>query len=588
MKTYRNMFVVLSLIAWALALPPALVGQEAAQASVQAVLADVQTPAPSSPPVVTTPPVAQAPPSAPRGRGAARATAPAPAPQAPAMTPEEQAEAQLDAERDAAYDSSRDIVRIGQDVVVPAGATARDVVVVSGSATIEGRVVGDVTVVLGQLRLGPNAIVDRDVVVVAGVATVASGAKARRDLVIAGGSLDAPADFAPGREQVVIGTSGMGNRFAAAVPWITRGLLMGRPVVPSLGWTWWLLAIIFFVYALLGLFFKKAVWLCAEAVSARPMSTFMSGLLVLLLVGPALFILTVSVVGIVVVPFALVALVAGWLLGKIGVLRAIGHAVVAEPEDKTALAGVRSLAIGFAIMTVAYAIPIVGMLAFVLLAVFGLGSAWLAMLTAWRRENPAKPKPPKPGVPPPAPPVPPTSTYGAPDGEQPQTPSAAAFSGIESGSAEASVASSAAMGASRDQPADAGSLLGMPKATLGQRAAAFGIDFVLVLLAMGIFLSRMMDDGPGGFFFLLLLYHVIFWTMKQTTVGGIICNLRVVRTDGAAVGFSEALIRGLASILSLVTLGIGCLWIAWDPDRQAWHDRIAGTYVVRVPKSWPL
>ena len=35
-------------------------------------------------------------------------------------------------------------------------------------------------------------------------------------------------------------------------------------------------------------------------------------------------------------------------------------------------------------------------------------------------------------------------------------------------------------------------------------------------------------------------------------------------------------------------LGLGCLWIIKDADRQAWHDKIAGTYVVKVPRNWPL
>lgn len=32
--------------------------------------------------------------------------------------------------------------------------------------------------------------------------------------------------------------------------------------------------------------------------------------------------------------------------------------------------------------------------------------------------------------------------------------------------------------------------------------------------------------------------------------------------------------------------GIGWLWILVDPERQACHDKIAGTYVVRVPSGW--
>jgi uncharacterized RDD family membrane protein YckC len=87
---------------------------------------------------------------------------------------------------------------------------------------------------------------------------------------------------------------------------------------------------------------------------------------------------------------------------------------------------------------------------------------------------------------------------------------------------------------------------------------------------------------------LLLAYHIGFWTWKGTTVGGIICQLRVVRVDGSPLRFVDALVRGLSSLFSLAVLGLGCLWILKDPERQSWHDKIAGTYVVKVPRNWPL
>ena len=74
--------------------------------------------------------------------------------------------------------------------------------------------------------------------------------------------------------------------------------------------------------------------------------------------------------------------------------------------------------------------------------------------------------------------------------------------------------------------------------------------------------------------------------MEGTTVGGIICQLRIVRRDGAPLRFVDALVRGLSAIFSLAVLAIGALWIVRDPERQAWHDRIAGTYVVRVPRNY--
>jgi uncharacterized RDD family membrane protein YckC len=599
MKSKRTL-VVAGL--WAFVLAVAAIATPAAQEAgptPEAVATVAQAPTPPEAPAAPAAPEVQTTPRQ-RGAGAARGRAGEPpaavAPADPTQPTEvpsarELEENELDRQRNEMRFDSSPVVRVGQDVVVPAGTTVREMVVISGSARIDGRVTGDAVVVLGTLTLGPEAIIDGDTVLVAGTATIAQGARTRRDLVIVGGSLDAPVGFTPGGEQVVIGTTGMGNRVAAVVPWATQGLLLGRPVVPSLPWMWGLLAVVFFVYLVLGFFFERAVRACADAVAAKPLSTFMAGLLVLLLTGPVIFILAVSVVGLIVIPFALAALVIAWIFGKIGVSRAIGASLLAEDEPGNKLQAARSFAIGFALVMVSYMIPVVGMLAFVLVAVFGLGSAWLAMMAGWRRENPAKPKPPRP-VPTPPPPMPsPGSSFES--SSEPPSASAAAFADIDAGpSAPASYATASgapAMAAAVSGVApDAGTLLAMPKAQLMQRAAAFGIDVVLVLFTYGMIGSGFLRGGPNSFFFLLLIYHVVFWTLKGTTVGGIICNLRVIRTDGQAVGFSEALIRGLASILSIVTLGLGCLWIAYDADRQAWHDRIAGTYVVKVPKSWPV
>jgi uncharacterized RDD family membrane protein YckC len=38
-------------------------------------------------------------------------------------------------------------------------------------------------------------------------------------------------------------------------------------------------------------------------------------------------------------------------------------------------------------------------------------------------------------------------------------------------------------------------------------------------------------------------------------------------------------------VLSVAALGIGFLWILRDPQQQAWHDKIAGTIVVKVPNG---
>jgi len=71
-------------------------------------------------------------------------------------------------------------------------------------------------------------------------------------------------------------------------------------------------------------------------------------------------------------------------------------------------------------------------------------------------------------------------------------------------------------------------------------------------------------------------------------IGGIVFGLQVVRADGRPVDWSTAIVRALGCFLSLVVVGLGFIWIAFDDQRQGWHDKIAGTVVVRVPKGVSL
>ncbi len=56
-------------------------------------------------------------------------------------------------------------------------------------------------------------------------------------------------------------------------------------------------------------------------------------------------------------------------------------------------------------------------------------------------------------------------------------------------------------------------------------------------------------------------------------------------TEIVELRFVDALVRGLSSVFSIVALGTGCLWMLQDPERQMWHDKIAGTLVVKVPRE---
>ena len=457
-------------------------------------------------------------------------------------------------------------LRIGQDYTLPAGEIAREAVVIFGNATIEGRVDRNVVVVFGNARLGGSAVVDGSLVVVGGSAVAAQGAEVHEDLFVGGGTFEAAPGFSPGGEHVVIGTASLGGRLQSIVPWLTRGLLWGRPIVPDLPWVWGIVAIFFFAYLLLNIVFDRPVRATAAVLGDKPLTAFMVGLLVLLLAGPVCLLLAVSVIGMAVVPFVICALLVAAIIGKIGVSRRIGMGFAHEDADNR-LHAIRAFVIGSIVILLVYMVPILGFITWTLGGMFGLGAASLAFIRAYRRENPAPVRPvstetvvPATAV------VPPVMQYQA-------TPVA------PTGDRAAAVPLSVPL------VADAVTL---PHAAFLDRLAAFALDVILVLIVVQIFAGRNDDDTTRAFFVALLAYHVGFWTWKGTTVGGIICQLRVVRVDGGRLRFVDALVRGLSAIFSLALFGLGALWILKDPERQAWHDRIAGTYVVKVPRNWPI
>jgi uncharacterized RDD family membrane protein YckC len=96
------------------------------------------------------------------------------------------------------------------------------------------------------------------------------------------------------------------------------------------------------------------------------------------------------------------------------------------------------------------------------------------------------------------------------------------------------------------------------------------------------------EGGPGAWLVALAIYGALMWRHKGTTIGGIVCGLKVVRLDNREVDWATAIVRALACFLSLAVAGLGFIWIAIDDEKQSWHDKIAGTAVVVVPKGVSL
>jgi uncharacterized RDD family membrane protein YckC len=80
-------------------------------------------------------------------------------------------------------------------------------------------------------------------------------------------------------------------------------------------------------------------------------------------------------------------------------------------------------------------------------------------------------------------------------------------------------------------------------------------------------------------------YYTFFWTLVGFTPGKAILGLKVARKNGSKVSFGRALVRFFAYWVSAIPLFLGFIWVLWDPKRQGWHDKIAGTQVFYTPKN---
>lgn len=123
------------------------------------------------------------------------------------------------------------------------------------------------------------------------------------------------------------------------------------------------------------------------------------------------------------------------------------------------------------------------------------------------------------------------------------------------------------------------------------RLVAYLIDWFLVEVAVwAITLAIAGGAGEQAFAEMAaivgLLVGLLYWagmesSAKQATLGKLAVGIRVTDLEGRRISFLRALGRTLAKLLSSIILMIGYLMAGWTQRKQALHDMIAGTLVVR-------
>jgi uncharacterized RDD family membrane protein YckC len=79
------------------------------------------------------------------------------------------------------------------------------------------------------------------------------------------------------------------------------------------------------------------------------------------------------------------------------------------------------------------------------------------------------------------------------------------------------------------------------------------------------------------------VYFVACWATAGQTVGKMSVGIKVIRTDSSRVDWKYAFIRFLGAVICTATLGVGFIMIAFNSRKQGLHDRMADTYVVKLP-----
>ena len=127
-----------------------------------------------------------------------------------------------------------------------------------------------------------------------------------------------------------------------------------------------------------------------------------------------------------------------------------------------------------------------------------------------------------------------------------------------------------------DEPS--GAVHGDPAGFWRRFASAFidGIVIGVVEIVLSIFLGTNASRGIG--FVISAAYFTYFHGTTGRTPGNAALGITVVDIDnGRTIGYGRAFIRWVVSIPSAFVLLLGYLWMLWDPRKQTWHDKAAGS-----------
>jgi uncharacterized RDD family membrane protein YckC len=110
-------------------------------------------------------------------------------------------------------------------------------------------------------------------------------------------------------------------------------------------------------------------------------------------------------------------------------------------------------------------------------------------------------------------------------------------------------------------------VVGVPVNILSTAVGLDGVSGLLLSIGIPACYFAILDGGPKG-----------------QSVGKMVVKIRVVDADTVqpGIGTGRGFGRYFSSILSGLALGIGYLWMLWDPKKQCWQDKFVNTLVIKT------
>jgi uncharacterized RDD family membrane protein YckC len=413
-----------------------------------------------------------------------------------------------------------------------------DVVLIGGTGDIDGTIEGDLVLIGSTVTFGGT--VKGDLVANGSSLTINPGATADGDYVSIASTIRGDENLTANGQRVLL------NGFPAVAPALKELLgnfLLLRTMSPTSIISWILALTVLAIRLALGLSFPKVFDGTDTIIRERTGPSFLIGLAMILGFPVLSVLLIITILGILALPFLAIAFIILATFGTTAVCYSIGKRV-APQIAKYRYAACIWIAIGSAVAWVLFCIPIIGFLAAGVITLLGLGSFGIYLTERYRSTTPR-------------------SLQSGPASDAAPSPEAGRLPPLPLPIAE-------------------------PELRIGQARAQFLPRLIANLIDLTIIMSLLYSlHITNALMAIWALYRFGMYAWKSATLGEIVMNLQVQKLDGATLvgDYSGAAIRALSSLLSLIPLGLGFIWILFNSDLEAWHDKISGTYVVRRSPS---